>query len=72
MADRIAEYCEAYLITPGLCKPATKCCVSRDIYPDKEPADLRVPTSHLLQNRSSTPRPNITSQYVREQVTETL
>ncbi|KAJ6636469.1 Protein masquerade [Pseudolycoriella hygida] len=46
VADRIAEYCEAYLITPGLCKPQSKCCVSRDIYPDKVPADLRVPTMH--------------------------
>lgn len=50
VADRIAEYCEAYLITAGLCKSGSKCCVSRDIYPDKVPADLRVPTTHTGPN----------------------
>lgn len=50
VADRIAEYCEAYLITSGLCKSGSKCCVSRDIYPDKVPADLRVPTTHTGPN----------------------
>lgn len=43
--DKIAEYCEAYLITEGLCRQGSKCCVTRDIYPDKVPADLRIPTS---------------------------
>lgn len=45
VADRIAEYCEAYLKTPDLCKTGSKCCVSRDIYPDKPPADLYVPSN---------------------------
>lgn len=44
--------------------------MSRDIYPDKEPADLRVPTSHLIQNKTSTPRPvpNASTPQVKEQV----
>lgn len=68
VADRIAEYCEAYLITPGLCKSQSKCCVSRDIYPDKVPADLRVPTTHTQSNSSTQkPIPNIT-QSVKENV----
>lgn len=45
VADRIAEYCEAYHTTSGLCKVGSKCCVSRDIYPDKLPADLYVPST---------------------------
>lgn len=63
--DKIAEYCESYLITPGLCKPQTKCCVSRDIYPDKVPADLRIP----IHGNSSTqkPVPN-TTENVKENV----
>lgn len=66
VADRIAEYCEAYLITPGLCKPQSKCCVSRDIYPDKVPVDLRVPTTHTQNQGSSStqkPIPNVTQSY---------
>lgn len=43
----MAEYCEAYLTTAGLCTSGTKCCVSRDVYPDKIPADLRVPNVQL-------------------------
>lgn len=44
VADRIAEYCEAYLTTSGLCKSGSKCCVSQDIYPDKPPADFHIPS----------------------------
>ncbi|XP_039439951.1 protein masquerade [Culex pipiens pallens] len=60
VADRIAEYCEAYLTTSGLCKSGTKCCVSRDIYPDKTPADLYVPTAHYESkvNKTTTPKPH--------------
>lgn len=69
MTDKIAEYCEAYLITPGLCKPQSKCCVSRDIYPDKVPADLRVPITHAQSNASTQkPIPSIshsTKEYVK-------
>lgn len=60
VADRIAEYCEAYLITGGLCKSGSKCCVSRDIYPaDKMPADLRIPnaqpSAQATNNRTNIP-----------------
>lgn len=44
VADRIAEYCEGYLTTSGLCKSGSKCCVSRDIYPGKPPADFHIPS----------------------------
>lgn len=57
VADHIAEYCEAYLITPGLCKSGTKCCVSRDIYPDKVPADLRIPNTQGQNNNSQPSKP---------------
>lgn len=40
VADRIADYCEAYLKTPNLCKSGTKCCVAKDSYMDNP--DLRV------------------------------
>ncbi|CRK92492.1 CLUMA_CG006034, isoform A [Clunio marinus] len=40
VADRIADYCEAYLKTPNLCKVGTKCCVAKDSYMDNP--DLRV------------------------------
>lgn len=55
MADHIAEYCEAYLITSGLCKARSKCCVPRDSYPDKPPADLRIPNGHQNQTTLSKP-----------------
>lgn len=45
VADRIAEYCEAYLKTPGLCKSGTKCCVSIDEYEGKNTNDLYIPAS---------------------------
>lgn len=67
VADRIAEYCEAYLITGGLCKSGSKCCVSRDIYPaDKMPADLRIPnaqpSAQSTNNRTNPPsKPTRTS-----------
>lgn len=57
VADRIAEYCEAYLITSGLCRTGSKCCVSRDIYPDKVPDDLRIPNIQMNNNRTSTSKP---------------
>lgn len=46
MADRIAEYCEAYLTTSGLCTAGTKCCVSLNDYANaKLPKDIYVPAS---------------------------
>ncbi|XP_059611234.1 protein masquerade [Phlebotomus argentipes] len=68
VADRIAEYCEAYLKTPDLCKTGSKCCVSRDIYPDKPPADLYVP-SHVV--KPTTGRPNSGTHKVESQKTTT-
>uniref|UniRef100_A0A1B0CAP5 Putative serine proteinase stubble-like isoform x1 n=1 Tax=Lutzomyia longipalpis TaxID=7200 RepID=A0A1B0CAP5_LUTLO len=64
VADHIAEYCEAYLKTPDLCKTGSKCCVSRDIYPDKPPADLYVP-SHVV--KPTTGRPNSGTHKVESQ-----
>jgi hypothetical protein len=55
VADRIAEYCEAYIKIANICQAGTKCCVSRDIYGDKKPPpELFVPTP-LMENRT-TPR----------------
>ncbi|XP_055698870.1 protein masquerade [Phlebotomus papatasi] len=68
VADRIAEYCEAYLKTPDLCKTGSKCCVSRDIYPDKPPADLYVP-SHVV--KPTTGRPNSGTHKESQQKTTT-
>lgn len=45
VADRIADYCEAYLKTPGLCKTGTKCCVAIDEYEGKSSDDLYIPAS---------------------------
>ncbi|KAH8303655.1 hypothetical protein KR018_009658 [Drosophila ironensis] len=51
VADRIAEYCEAYLTSDGLCKEGTKCCVSLDEYSNgKLPKDIYIPASKYAQN----------------------
>ncbi|EDV95841.1 protein masquerade [Drosophila grimshawi] len=48
VADRIAEYCEAYLTSGGLCKEGTKCCVSLDEYSNgKLPKDIYIPAKHM-------------------------
>ncbi|XP_052865731.1 protein masquerade [Anopheles cruzii] len=72
VADRIADYCEAYLTTAGLCKSGTKCCVSRDIYPDNAPDDLYVPTAHFdtKTNRTTTPKPYVKVTTERPATTE--
>lgn len=58
VADRIADYCEAYLRTPNLCKGGTKCCVAKDQYMDNP--DLRILIGS--QNSSKTPgKPQKTS-----------
>ncbi|KAG5682295.1 hypothetical protein PVAND_011655 [Polypedilum vanderplanki] len=51
VADRIADYCEAYLKTSNLCKGGTKCCVAKDQYMDNP--DLRILIGS--QNSSKTP-----------------
>lgn len=61
VADRIAEYCEAYLITSGLCKVGSKCCVPRDNYPDKLPADLRIPNGNNNQTMAKPTKPIIST-----------
>lgn len=53
VVDRIAEYCDAYFITGGLCKSGSKCCVSRDIYTDKMPADLHIPNTNSQMNKTA-------------------
>ena len=52
VADRIADYCEAYLKTPNLCKSGTKCCVSKDQYLDNP--DLRILIGSQNITKSST------------------
>ncbi|XP_065360869.1 protein masquerade [Calliphora vicina] len=53
VADRIAEYCEAYLTSSGLCKEGTKCCVSLDDYSNsKLPKDIYIPAKHMANLNS--------------------
>lgn len=43
-----------------MCKTGSKCCVPRDNYPDKLPADLRIPNGHNNQTIMGKPtKPNI-------------
>lgn len=44
VADRIADYCEAILTTEDLCKAGLRCCVSSDVYGDKIPSNVIIPT----------------------------
>lgn len=53
--ERFAEYCEAYFKTSGMCKSGSKCCVARDNYGDKLPADLHIPNGHKNQTLPSKP-----------------
>ena len=46
VADRIAEYCEAYIMKDDLCTAGTKCCVSLDEYSGKVPKDVYIPASN--------------------------
>lgn len=56
----MADYCEAYFITNGLCKTGSKCCVHPDTHSDKMPADLYIPNSQKNQTLPSKPtKPNI-------------
>lgn len=56
----MAEYCEAYVTTNGLCKTGSKCCVHPDIHSDKMPADLYIPNSQKNQTLPSKPtKPNV-------------
>lgn len=62
VADRIADYCEAYLKTPNLCKPSTKCCVAKDSYLDNP--DLRVLIGTQNSNNKTPLKPQKTSEKV--------
>jgi Clip-domain serine protease homolog masquerade len=62
VADRIADYCEAYLKTPNLCKPSTKCCVAKDSYMDNP--DLRVLIGTQSSNNKTPLKPQKTSEKV--------
>ncbi|KAK6635231.1 hypothetical protein RUM44_000482 [Polyplax serrata] len=42
VAERIADYCEAVLNVPDLCKPGLRCCVSNDVYTDNKQQNLTV------------------------------
>lgn len=60
--NNLADYCEAYLITNGLCKSGMRCCVSRENYPDKIPDDLRVPMIRVHSNHTVSPKPTKSNQ----------
>lgn len=62
VADRIADYCEAYLKTPNLCKSGTKCCVAKDSYMDNP--DLRVLIGSQNSSKTSA-KPQKTPEKVR-------
>lgn len=66
VADRIADYCEAYLKTPHLCKSGTKCCVAKDSYLDNP--DLRVLIGTQNSNSKTPVKPQKTSEKVRIQI----
>ncbi|XP_032522480.2 protein masquerade isoform X3 [Danaus plexippus] len=51
--SRYSQYCEAYLASTGLCVSGRQCCVSRDVYGEKRPPDLVVPS----EKKQSTKRP---------------
>lgn len=52
VTDHIAEYCEAYFTTSGLCKSGSKCCVPLDAYKDKLPAELHIPNPQIIKNHT--------------------
>ncbi|XP_052124080.1 protein masquerade [Frankliniella occidentalis] len=49
VAERISDYCEAVLNVAELCKPALKCCVSKDVFGDEVP-----PPSLVILDRNAT------------------
>jgi Clip-domain serine protease homolog masquerade len=64
VADRIADYCEAYLKTPNLCKGGTKCCVAKDQYMDNPDLRILIGTQNSNGNKSPA-KPQKTSEKVR-------
>lgn len=61
VAERIANYCEAVLNVEDLCKPGLRCCVSRDIYGDREPPPDLIIMDGRNTTRFSTSVPRITT-----------
>lgn len=62
MANHIAEYCEAYLITNGLCKIGSKCCIPLDNNTDKSSPDLRIPKNDTVKPTKTVTSTNLNSQ----------
>ncbi|XP_044742101.1 protein masquerade-like [Chrysoperla carnea] len=46
VAERVADYCEAILVSEDLCKPHSRCCVTQDLYGDKKPNNLVIPNKN--------------------------
>ncbi|XP_053952471.1 protein masquerade [Anastrepha ludens] len=71
VADRIAEYCEAYLTTSGLCTAGTKCCVSLNDYANtKLPKDIYVPAKHMANLHNMQYKNNKTSIATKQTATK--
>ena len=43
VAERLSEYCETILNIEGLCKSGLRCCVAKEIFNGKYPAELVIP-----------------------------
>lgn len=65
VAERIADYCEAYITTENLCKPGLRCCVSSDAYGDKLPNNIVIPNKSKNTSRVTTIKPQITTDYYK-------
>ena len=57
VAERISDYCEAVLNVAELCKPALRCCVSKDVFGDEQPP----PTLVIMDRNSTRARPTTTT-----------
>lgn len=63
MAEKIADYCEAYITTADLCASEQRCCVSSDNYGDKLPYNVVIPNKNKNITRMSTMKPKVTTEY---------
>lgn len=61
-AERIADYCEAVINTPDLCKPGLKCCVSKDAYGHSDVKPLNFITRDRNGTTSTTTSSSISDQ----------
>lgn len=64
VAERIADYCEAYITQNDLCTTGLRCCVSSDMYGDKLPYNIVIPNKNKNVTRVTTTKPKITTEYV--------